>query len=188
MDVDIDFADRSKLLKDLLHIPASIIKNNEIKKHNTGVYFQDIPVDPITGCASLTTAQAETYGYFKLDFLNLHIYDKIRNEQHLLELMNRPPLWEILNEPSIVDNLFHLNGNFDIVNKLQPRSLEQLAVVLAIKLPCKRYLIGKSWDEIYKEIWIPNNNGEMQFKKAHSISYAMVIIVQMNLLVEEIEV
>ena len=44
-DVDIDFSDREKALKLFKHTPASIIKNEEIEKHKTGVYFHSIPKD-----------------------------------------------------------------------------------------------------------------------------------------------
>ena len=46
-DVDIDFADRTQALKLLDHVPAAIIRNNTITKHNTGVYFHAVPTDPI---------------------------------------------------------------------------------------------------------------------------------------------
>ena len=43
-DVDIDFFDRDGVLKLFKHTPASIIKDNKIEKHKTGVYFHAIPV------------------------------------------------------------------------------------------------------------------------------------------------
>ena len=52
-DVDIDVQDRDKVLEKLKHIPASIIQNGEIKKHNTGVYFTDIPTHPFTNLANI---------------------------------------------------------------------------------------------------------------------------------------
>ena len=47
-DIDIDFLDRDKALDVIRHVPASIYKDSKITKHNTGVYTQDIPVDPVT--------------------------------------------------------------------------------------------------------------------------------------------
>ena len=47
-----------------------------IKKHNTGVYFTDIPVHPFTNCANINYKEAEDRGYFKLDFLNVHLFLK----------------------------------------------------------------------------------------------------------------
>lgn len=70
-DVDIDFKDRDLALQDLLHIPASRVEKDDLKKHVVGVYFQSIPTDPLTGLASIPYDVAEQRGYFKLDFLNL---------------------------------------------------------------------------------------------------------------------
>ena len=38
-DIDIDFKDRNSILNKLHHIPASIIKDNSVARHNTGIYF-----------------------------------------------------------------------------------------------------------------------------------------------------
>jgi hypothetical protein len=46
MDIDIDFLDRSKALALFTHIPASRLENGELTRHNTGVYFHAMPVDP----------------------------------------------------------------------------------------------------------------------------------------------
>jgi hypothetical protein len=66
----------------------------------------------------------------------------------------------------------------------QPTSVEQLAAVLAMIRPAKRYLIGKDWETILSEVWIKPENDEFYFKKAHGCSYAMLVIVHMNLLCE----
>ncbi len=184
-DIDIDVADRDIALKDIQHIPASKIENNELKKHNVGVYFQSIPVDPVTGYASIDYNEANERGYFKIDILNLNTYKNVRNEEHLNELISREPLWEMLENENIVNQLFHLNNHFDIVNTMKPRSILELAMVLAMIRPAKNYLIGKPWDEIKREIWIEPENEKYFWKKSHAISYAMVVVVQMNLLVEE---
>ena len=42
-DIDIDFHDRTQILNIIEHIPASIIEKDLVKKHNTGVYCQQIP-------------------------------------------------------------------------------------------------------------------------------------------------
>ena len=67
-DIDIDFADRQGILKLIDCVPAMQIKNNEVRKHNSGVYVTAIPYDPINDCASIDYKSAEERGYFKLDF------------------------------------------------------------------------------------------------------------------------
>lgn len=185
-DVDIDFADRTKILDIIPHIPASIRTDNSVKKHNTGVYFQNIPYDPYTDTASIDYKEAENRGYMKIDFLNVSLYKDIISEQHLIELMNKEPLWDLLEQNEFVDLLFHLKGYTELLKKTKPKNIEQLAAVLAMIRPSKRHLIGQSWDDILKEIWIKPDNDEYYFKKSHSIAYAMAIVVQMNLICSNI--
>ena len=178
-DVDIDVQDRDKVLEKLKHIPASIIQNGEIKKHNTGVYFTDIPTHPFTNSANVDYKEAENRGYFKLDFLNVGVYEKVKDEKHLQELVEQKPDWSLLEHKEIVEQLFHIHNHFDIVNKLKPKSVEQLAAVLAIIRPAKRSLLDRSWVEINSEVWV---KPKYYFKKSHAIGYALAICVQLNLL------
>jgi hypothetical protein len=185
-DIDIDFVDRALALELFEHIPASRLDSNKLIKHNTGVYLHNVPVDPITGLCELPYEQAEEQGYFKIDFLNVGIYKGVRNEDHLNELMNKEPLWDLLEDPGFTDLLFHVNGHNDILKTMKPKSIEELAAVLAIIRPAKRYLIGKNWDQVMKEVWQKPENEEYFFKKSHATAYAVAVVVQMNLICEQI--
>jgi len=184
-DIDIDFFDRDGVLKLFKHTPASIIKNGKSEKHKTGVYFHAVPEHPITGNSSLDYKKAEERGYFKIDMLNVNIYRNVKSEQELVELMIQEPDWDMLKDPKIVDSLFHLNGHFNIVSKLEPRNIEQLAAVLAIIRPAKRSLMHRDWIDIMKEVWIKPTDGSYFFKKSHAIAYAQAIVVQMNLIARD---
>lgn len=184
-DIDIDFADRDSALRFIKYTPASILQNQDLKRHNVGVYLHEVPVDPVTKLCSIEYKRAEELGFFKLDFLNVHVYKGVRNRAHLDELLEREPLWEMLDDQNIVDMLFHLNGYYDVVEQMKPRNVDELAMVLALIRPAKAHLIGKSWDEIRTEIWVKEDNDKYGFKKSHSLAYALAIVVQMNLLVEE---
>lgn len=181
-DIDIDFADRKLALDKFKHIVASIGD----KKHNTGVYVQNIPVNPITNISTIEYKTAEDRGYMKLDFLNVSVYEGVRDRAHLLELMNTEPLWDLLLDDVFTDQLFHVNGHGGILREMKPTSIEQLAAVLAIIRPAKRYLIGKDWPTVMNEVWIKPDSDEYFFKKAHAVAYAHVIVVQMNLICEKI--
>jgi len=181
-DVDIDFVDRDSTLKLFKHTPASMIKDGKSEKHKTGVYFHAVPEHPITGHASLDYKNAEDRGYFKIDCLNVNIYKEVKSEQELVELIIQEPDWDMLNDPKIVENLFHLNGHYNIVSKLQPRTIEQLAAVLAIIRPAKRQLMYKEWEEITREVWTKPTDRSYFFKKSHAVAYAQAIVVQMNLI------
>ncbi len=181
-DIDIDVKDRDVLLEKLKHIPASIIQNGEIKKHNTGVYFTDIPTHPFTNSANIDYKEAEDRGYFKLDILNVGVYDKVKNEKHLQELIDQEPDWSLLEHKEIVEQLFHIHNHFDIVNKLKPKSVEELAAVLAIIRPAKRHLLNESWNNINENVWKKPTDDSYYFKKSHAVGYALAICVQLNVL------
>ena len=186
MDIDIDFADRSIILNKIQHIPASIIENNQSKKHNTGVYCHAIPVNPLTNTSSIDYKEAEKRGYFKIDFLNVNVYKDVKDEEHLIYLMNTEPLWDLLEQDEFTDLLFHLNGHGHILRTMKPKNVEQLAAVLAIIRPAKRHLLGLSWDKVFEEVWKKPDGNEYFFKKSHAHSYAALVIVHMNLLCEKI--
>lgn len=185
-DVDIDFADRDRALSLFKHIRASRQEDNELVKHNTGVYFHQVPFDSIKNLCEIDYKQAELEDYFKIDFLNVSIYKDIKDENHLIELMNKEPLWDLLEQEDFVNLLFHLNGHSDICRQMKPRTVEELAAVLAVIRPAKRHLLGKDWTTIMKEVWQKPDNEEYYFKKSHAIAYATAIVTQMNLICEKI--
>lgn len=183
-DIDLDFFDRDKVLENFTHIKASRLEKGEMKKHNTGVYFHKAPINPFTELCTIDHKEADTRGYFKIDMLNVHIYEKVRNEKHLIELMTKEPLWDLLTEPEFSNNLFHVADHSSILKEMRPTSIEQLAAVLAIIRPAKRHLIGQTWQDIMTEVWKKPTDGSYYFKKAHAVAYAHAIVVHMNLLCE----
>jgi DNA polymerase III alpha subunit len=182
-DIDIDFADRNKVLDKIKHIPAAI---DGVKKHNTGVYCHPIPYNPLTRMSSIEYKEAEKRGYFKIDFLNVSIYKDVRDETHLKTLMETEPLWDLLEQDDFSNLLFHINGHGNILRQMKPKTIPQLAAVLAMIRPAKRYLIGKDWDSVMTEIWTKPEGDEYFFKKSHATAYAVAIVVQMNLVCEGI--
>ena len=186
MDIDIDFADRTKALQLFKHIVASRVDNGKLVKHNTGVYLHEVPVDAITGLSAIAYQEAEEQQYFKIDFLNVGLYDGVRSEEHLVKLMEQEPLWDLLEDNSFSDLLFHVNGHGEILKKMKPTTIEQLAAVLAMIRPAKRYLIGKDWNTVLNEVWKKPESEEYFFKKSHAIAYAQAVVVQMNLICENI--
>jgi DNA polymerase III alpha subunit len=186
-DIDIDFADRAKALVLFDHALASRTDNGQIKPHNTGIYVTPIPKNPLTNLSTVDYKTAEDRGYFKIDFLNVGIYSTIKDEDHLTALMAKEPLWDLLEQDDFSNLLFHVNGHGAILREMKPRSVEQLAAVLAIIRPAKRYLIGKNWEEVTSEVWVRPTNADYFFKKAHAVSYAMAVVVHMNLICEQID-
>ena len=182
-DIDIDFADRDIILEKIQH---RVAKLDNGKKHNTGVYVTECPHNPVDNISTIDYKTAEDRGYFKLDFLNVSIYKDVRDETHLKELMEREPLWELLEHEDFSEKVFHLNGHSSLLKLLKPNSVQQLAATLAIIRPAKRHLANESWEKIMKEVWTKPKEG-YYFKKAHAVSYAMACVVHMNLLCDELQ-
>lgn len=185
-DIDIDFLDRDEALKLFKHIKASRIDDGKLVKHNTGVYLHEVPVNAVEGLSAVDYDRAEEQGYFKIDFLNVGIYKGVRDEAHLIQLMNTEPLWDLLEQDDFANLLFHVNGHGGILRQMKPSSVDQLAAVLAMIRPAKRYLIGKDWTTVMREVWTKPENEEYYFKKSHATAYAVAIVVQMNLICEQI--
>jgi DNA polymerase III alpha subunit len=185
-DIDLDFPDRTRVLDIIKHVPAAILDNGTFKKHNTGVYCHSIPYNPLTDTASIDYKESEKRGYFKIDFLNVNIYKDIRDENHLNTLMETEPLWDLLEQDDFSNLLFHVNGHGSVLRQMKPKSILQLAAVLAMIRPAKRNLIGENWTTVMETIWTKPTTDEYYFKKAHAIAYAHVIVVQMNLICEGI--
>jgi hypothetical protein len=183
-DIDIDFPDRSKILDQISCITASRLDQDQLVKHNTGIYMHEVPFDCLKNVSSITYDLAEDLGFFKIDLLNVGIYKGIKDEEHLIRLMETVPLWDLLEQDEFSNLLFHVNGYGDILRVMKPRSVEQLAAILGMIRPAKRHLVGKDWDYVLEEIWKTPESDEYHFKKSHATAYAMAIIVQMNLICE----
>jgi DNA polymerase III alpha subunit len=185
-DIDIDFADRTKALEHFKHVTAAIEDNGTFKKHNTGIYCTSIPYNPLTGLSTIDYKSAENRGYFKIDFLNVGVYEGVQDKAHLKHLMETEPLWDLLQQDDFSNLLFHVNGHGAILREMKPRTIEQLAAVLAMIRPAKRYLIGQDWSKVLDEVWVKPAGDEYYFKKAHAVAYAAAIVVQMNLICENL--
>ena len=184
-DIDIDFGNRDRLLDLIQHTRAAMRNVNPIRHHATGVYVTDIPYDPVYNIASIDYTEAEKRGYFKLDLLNVHVYESVNSEEHLVKLMSEPN-WNKLKESTFVEKLIHLNNQFYNLQKMPEPidSIPRLAMFLAIIRPGKKHLIGETWSEIAKTVWDKGTDG-YTFKRSHAVAYAHLVVVHMNLLGEQ---
>ncbi len=183
-DIDIDFPSREKALAKLWHVPAAMVNSKgERTKHKTGVYFQDIPIDPVDGLAVYDFNEAADRGYFKIDFLPNYIYDGVRDETHMIDLLVKEPDWSLFEKREVVEKLAQLSDHYDSVQVIKPRSIEDLAICIAVIRPGKKHLLNCGMDEIRSEIWKPVAG--YSYKKSHAIAYAASIVVQLNLMCEK---
>ena len=183
-DIDIDFGDRTRVLSLLEHTPAGIIRDDKLVKHNTGVYFTKIPVDPFTGTASLDHTVAEDRGYLKLDFLNVSLYQQVKDEDHLKTLMSKEPDWAKLYDKEFCGQLIHIGNHYETLVKMPEavNSIPRMAMFLSVIRPAKRHLIGKPWAEVVQTVWEKPQDDSYYFKKSHAVAYAHLVVVHMNLL------
>ena len=183
-DVDIDFSDRDKILQYIKHTPAAMLNAKPMRKHATGVYITNVPYDPVNDMCALDYQEAEKRGYFKLDLLNVHVYSYVKDETHLIQLM-REPNWKNLDNKEFVEKLIHLSNHYNSIQKMpEPiNTIPRLAMFLAIIRPGKKHLIGLPWIEVAKTVWDKGTDGYV-FKKSHSLAYAQLVVINMNLLEE----
>lgn len=192
-DIDIDMPssfDPAKFFGSYVVTKASMLKDEKLQSHPCGVYFQEIPKDPLSNLSAIPYEAAEELGFFKVDFLHLDVYKYFESKQEIKDLLKIEPDWTLLNSPSIVSKLFQLSKHYDIIKKIQPKSILEIADILALIRPGKAYILNlylrdkqKARNELYKI----NENDTYAFKKAHAISYALVVVLQLHLLSAGIE-
>jgi len=182
-DIDIDFADRDKILSILRHIPARQEVDGHARKHNSGVYVTDIPYDAVNGCAAIDYEQAEQRGYFKIDFLNMSVYQLVRDQDHYDQLLMQEPQWNRLwNDSAWAQRLVHIGNYSDLLQRMKPDSIPRMAAFISIIRPGKAHLQNCSWDEVFRTVWDGDDSRGFVFKKSHAISYARLVALHMNLL------
>ena len=189
MDIDIDVPPgfSPDQLFDNYIVFASRVDNKDknLTKHPTGVYFQKIPVDVVTNLSAIPYKRAEDLGYIKIDFITLSILQYFNNKKEIRDLLKKEPDWSLLEDKNIVSQLFHLHNYYELVNLIKPKSIEELADVLALIRPGKQHLIKvylKNRDLARKELYSEKDKSKGQFKKSHAIAYAHVIVLQLHLL------
>ena len=182
-DIDIDMPDRAKVLELIHHTSAQQIVNGKVKKHNSGIYVTDIPKDVVNNCAAIDYESAEERGYFKLDFLNMSVYQLINNPAHYEQMLTAAPPWERLwQDPNWAGQLVHVGNYTDLLKLMKPDSIPRMAAFISIIRPGKAHLQTRPWAEVFASVWDGNDSQGYTFKKSHSISYAALVALHMNLL------
>lgn len=184
MDIDIDTPsafDPRDIFPDITC--ASMVNNGRFRKHPAGVYFQKLPSEPTQDIACVPYDIAPHFDLFKVDFLHLSLLDVFDSKAQIRELMTKDPNWNMLEDEDVVAELFQLKNHYDVIQLVQPRSIQELADCVALIRPGRRYLLDQYkadpvWArrELYKQ---PLPKG--CFKKAHAIAYAFNISLQLHM-------
>lgn len=183
-DVDVDFQTSFRPEDIFPWTRASRVNQGDLVAHTVGVYPQNIPVDFVTKLAAIPYAEAEEVGYVKLDMLHLSIYDYFQSRDEIKALLEIDPDWGLLLIPSEQVKLFQLKNHGDVLNVVKPKSIEELADVLALIRPGKKQLAklySADRNATRRILYAKDENG-YSFKKSHAIAYAMVIVLQLHLI------
>lgn len=182
-DIDIDFADREHILKLIEHTSAMQITNGQSRKHNSGVYCTSIPYNPVLDCAAIDYEEAERLGYFKIDFLNMSVYQLVRDPGHYSEMLERPVPWARLwQDPAWAQQLVHVGNYTDLLSSMRPDSIPRMAAFISIIRPGKAHLQNRPWAEVFASVWDGDSSQGFVFKKSHAVGYAHLVALHMNLL------
>lgn len=190
MDIDIDLSPNfspEQLFNNI--IKASKIEKDEIKKHNVGVYFQSIPTDDISNLAAIPYDMANDFGYYKIDMLHVNFLKMFESKDEIKALLKREPNWKLLEEREVVEKLFHLGKHFDVVYTIRPKSVLEIADCIAIIRPNKIKLLDKYNRNkilVRKELYTKREKSDM--RKSHAIAYALLVVLQLNLIDLGIEI
>jgi hypothetical protein len=182
-DIDIDLADRNQLLKLIQATPARQQHLGQVRRHNSGVYVTDIPIDPVNGCAAIDYETAETLGYFKIDLLNMSVYQLVKSPEHYESVLNQEPDWTRLwTDTEWAQQLVHIGNYTELLNAMRPDSIPRMAAFISIIRPGKSHLQNRPWAEVFESVWDGDATRGFVFKKSHALSYAMLVQLHMNLL------
>jgi hypothetical protein len=182
-DIDLDLADRTILLDLIQAIPARQMHQGQVRRHNSGVYVTDIPYDPVNDCAAIDYETAEQRGYFKIDLLNMSVYQLVKSPEHYEEMLAKEPPWERLwTDPEWAKQLVHVGHYTELLKDMRPDSIPRMAAFIAIIRPGKAHLQNRSWSEVFETVWDGDDSRGFVFKHSHSISYAALVALHMNLL------
>lgn len=182
-DIDIDLADRDQIIKLIDVTSARQIHQGQVRRHNSGVYPTDIPYDPVNECAAIDYEIAEQRGYFKIDLLNMSVYQLIKNPEEYNQLLAQEPPWSRLwLDSEWAKQLVHVGNYTDLLQTMKPDSITRMAAFIAIIRPGKAHLQNKPWSEVFKTVWDGDDSKGFVFKHSHSISYAALVALHMNLL------
>ena len=198
-DVDLDVKDRDRTASFFREaVVASQVVEKRLAKHNTGVYFQKIPQDPINDLAAFPYKEAEELGYFKVDLIPNHVYDLVGSEEELLELLDAPVDWSWFQDerfflgPDHRYRLTHLGKPryFRLCQIFPPKSVLDVAALIAVIRPQKAHLINecKTLAEIRERVWEREEGADGYFfKKSHSVAFAMLVVLHAQIIARKLK-
>jgi len=187
-DIDLDLADREQLMKLIKCTPARQLHQGQVRRHNSGVYVTDIPYDPVNNCSAIDYEQAEQLGYFKIDLLNMSVYQLIKTPEHYETMLAQEPPWQQLwTNAEWAKQLVHVGNYTELLASMRPDTIPRMAAFISIIRPGKAHLQNRPWSEVFESVWDGDDSKGFVFKHAHAIGYAALVALHMNLLNQPVE-
>ena len=182
-DIDIDLADRDQLLKLIRATPARQLHQGQVRRHNSGVYVTDIPRDPVNACSAIDYETAEQLGYFKIDLLNMTVYQLIQSPEHYAQVLEQDPPWSRLwTDTEWSTQLVHIGNYTELLKSMRPDSIPRMAAFISIIRPGKAHLQNQPWDQVFESVWDGDSSRGFVFKKSHALGYSKLVTLHMNLI------
>jgi hypothetical protein len=182
-DIDIDLANRDQLLTLIQATSARQDAQGQVRRHNSGVYVTDIPRDPINQCAAIDYETAEQLGYFKIDLLNMSVYQLVQDPAHYDQMLAQTPPWSRLwTDPEWAQQLVHVGNYTQLLSTMRPDTIPRMAAFISVIRPGKAHLQNQPWSEVFDSVWNGDASRGFVFKQSHAIGYATLVALHMNLL------
>jgi len=102
-------------------------------------------------------------------------------------MLTATPPWERLwTDHAWAGQLVHVGNYTDLLKTMRPDSIPRMAAFISIIRPGKAHLQTRPWQEVFESVWDGDESRGYTFKKSHSISYAALVALHMNLLNQDV--
>lgn len=111
------------------------------------------------------------------------VYQLVRDTAHYESILAQPVPWNRLwQDPEWARQLVHVGNYTDLLAAMRPDSIPRMAAFISIIRPGKAHLQRQPWDRVFESVWDGDASRGYTFKKAHAISYAMLVALHMRLI------
>jgi hypothetical protein len=118
----------------------------------------------------------------------MSVYQLIKSPEHYKQMLTQEPNWQRLwTDPDWAKKLVHIGNYTELLNTMRPNSIPRMAAFIAIIRPGKAHLQNLAWNQVFDSVWDGDNSQGFVFKHSHSISYAALVALHMNLLSQPVE-
>jgi DNA polymerase III alpha subunit len=98
-------------------------------------------------------------------------------------MLAQEPEWSRLwTDAAWASQLVHVGNYVDLLQTMRPDSISRMAAFISIIRPGKAHLQNKCWQQVFESVWDGDDSLGYTFKKSHSIGYAQLVALHMNLL------